>query len=48
VLESATRDIPETECGGHPLAAGCLIKKDYETNFLNQVSKTLDLEVVKI
>jgi len=48
VLESATKDIPETECGGHPLAAGCLIKKDYEKNFMNQVVKTLDLEVVKI
>jgi RecJ-like exonuclease len=48
MLESATRDIPETECGGHPLAAGCLIKRKYESNFLTQVEKTLDLEVVKI
>lgn len=48
VLESVTRELSETECGGHPLAAGCLIKKSEEKDFINKLVKTLDLEIVKI
>lgn len=48
VLEHATRGLPKAECGGHPAAAGCLINKDSEKVFLSNLTKTLDLEVVKI
>ena len=48
VLETATKGIPEAECGGHPMAAGCLINKSLEQEFINRVVKALELEVVKI
>ena len=36
------------ECGGHPQAAGCLISKDKEDEFLENLTKNLELEVVKV
>ncbi|MEM4230712.1 MAG: DHH family phosphoesterase [Candidatus Pacearchaeota archaeon] len=48
VLELATKEIPETECGGHHFAAGCLIKRNFESNFMDKLTKALEIEVVKI
>ena len=36
------------ECGGHALAAGCLIAKEKEEEFLQNIQKTIQLEIVKI
>jgi single-stranded-DNA-specific exonuclease len=36
------------EVGGHPEAAGCLISKDQEEKFLEELKKVLELEVVKV
>jgi len=38
----------EGECGGHQLAAGCLIPKIKEKEFIENLTKSLELEVVKI
>lgn len=47
ILQNATKDF-DCECGGHAVAAGCLIQKKYEKQFLENVGKALELEVVKI
>lgn len=36
------------EVGGHPNAAGCLIEKDKEAEFIGELRKVLDLEIVKV
>jgi len=36
------------EVGGHPQAAGCLIEKDKEEEFIGELKKVLDLETVKV
>lgn len=36
------------EVGGHPGAAGCLISKEKETEFIEELKKTLDIEVVRV
>lgn len=36
------------EVGGHPNAAGCLISKEQEQAFIDELKKILDLELVKI
>ncbi|MBU1103512.1 MAG: DHH family phosphoesterase [Nanoarchaeota archaeon] len=36
------------EVGGHPNAAGCLISKEKEEEFIGELRKVLDLEVVKV
>ncbi|MAG27964.1 hypothetical protein CMI47_20760 [Candidatus Pacearchaeota archaeon] len=36
------------EVGGHPNAAGCLISKEQESIFLEELQKTLDLDVIKV
>src|SRR3989344_8126043 len=36
------------EVGGHPQAAGCLISKSQEAQFLQELKKTLDVELVKV
>lgn len=36
------------EVGGHPNAAGCLISKEKEEEFLGELKKVLDLEVVRV
>ncbi len=36
------------EVGGHPNAAGCLISKDQESLFIQELQKTLELELVKV
>lgn len=38
----------EAEVGGHEKAAGCLIKKEDETRFLEVLKKTLEIEVMKV
>jgi RecJ-like exonuclease len=34
------------EVGGHPNAAGCLISKDKETQFIENLQKVLDIEII--
>lgn len=36
------------EVGGHPNAAGCLISKDKESLFIEELKKVLEVEMVKI
>lgn len=36
------------EVGGHPNAAGCLISRDQESLFIEELKKTLELEIVKV
>ena len=36
------------EGGGHPQAAGCLIEKDKEQEFIGELRKVLDVEIVKV
>ncbi len=36
------------EVGGHPRAAGCLIEKEKETEFIAELRKVLDIELVKV
>jgi RecJ-like exonuclease len=36
------------EVGGHPQAAGCLISKDKEEEFISELKRTLELEFVKV
>lgn len=36
------------EVGGHPNAAGCLISREHESVFLEELQKTLELELVKV
>ena len=36
------------DCGGHAAAAGCLINKEKEDEFLNLLRKQLDVEIVKV
>jgi RecJ-like exonuclease len=36
------------EVGGHPGAAGCLIEKDKEEIFIEELKKNLDIELVKV
>jgi len=50
VREILENTIKETggECGGHALAAGCIIAKDKEKEFINSLLKSLNLEVVKV
>lgn len=36
------------DVGGHEFAAGCIINKEQEEEFLKAIRKTLDIEVVKI
>ncbi|MDO8508960.1 MAG: DHH family phosphoesterase [Nanoarchaeota archaeon] len=36
------------EVGGHPNAAGCLISKDKEVQFIQELQKVLDIELVKV
>lgn len=36
------------EVGGHQMAAGCLIKKDLEKQFIEEIKKKLEIEQIKI
>jgi single-stranded-DNA-specific exonuclease len=38
----------QTEVGGHQMAAGCMIEKEQEDSFLEELKKELEIEVVKI
>lgn len=38
----------DAEVGGHHMAAGCLIKREDETKFVEELRKALEIEVVKI
>jgi len=38
----------DAEVGGHQKAAGCLIKKEDEIKFIEELRKTLEIEIVKI
>jgi len=49
VLEKTiTMNNIEAEVGGHQMAAGCLIKKEDETKFVEELRKTLEIEILKI
>jgi single-stranded-DNA-specific exonuclease len=47
ILEKVTKAIGG-EVGGHDVAAGCLINKDKENDFLNLLKRNLEIEVVKV
>jgi len=47
VLHKATIPL-KGEVGGHPSAAGCLIPIEKETQFIENLQKTLDIEVIKV
>jgi RecJ-like exonuclease len=47
ILEQVTSKIGG-ECGGHHLAAGCLIKKENEQIFLEYLKKALEIETIKV
>jgi nanoRNase/pAp phosphatase (c-di-AMP/oligoRNAs hydrolase) len=36
------------EVGGHPNAAGCLIPREKEEEFISELKKILELEVVEV
>jgi nanoRNase/pAp phosphatase (c-di-AMP/oligoRNAs hydrolase) len=36
------------EVGGHPNAAGCMIEKDKESLFIEELKKVLEVELVKV
>lgn len=36
------------ECGGHPLAAGCLVTKEKEISFMEELIKNLETEIIKV
>ena len=36
------------EVGGHPNAAGCLISKEKESQFIEELRKVLELEIIKV
>ena len=36
------------QVGGHDCAAGCIITQDNENNFINNLKKNFEIEVVKI
>jgi single-stranded-DNA-specific exonuclease len=47
VLEKTVISI-EAEVGGHQKAAGCLINKQDESKFLEELKKNLEIEIIKI
>lgn len=47
VLEKTVVNL-EAEVGGHQAAAGCIINKEDEDKFIDEVRKTMEIEVVKI
>lgn len=47
ILEKSVIDI-KAEVGGHKEAAGCLIKKEDEKKFIEEIKKNLEIEVIKI
>ena len=47
VLNSVV-EITGGEVGGHPAAAGCLIGKEHESNFIEELKKKLEIELVKV
>jgi len=36
------------DCGGHPAAAGCLISKEKETEFLENLIKNMEMQVIQV
>ena len=36
------------EVGGHPEAAGCLISKEKEEHFIQELKRVLDIELIKV
>jgi RecJ-like exonuclease len=48
LLEGIVSDIDDVEVGGHPNAAGCLIKQKDEPEFIKRLQKSLEIEEIKI
>ncbi len=47
VMERATMGI-KGEFGGHHAAAGCIIKKEYQKEFIDSLKKNLEIELIKV
>ncbi|MEM4182020.1 MAG: DHH family phosphoesterase [Candidatus Pacearchaeota archaeon] len=47
ILEKASINL-KAEVGGHKEAAGCLIKKEDEKLFIEEIKKNLEIEVIKV
>ncbi len=47
VMEQSVVNL-EAEVGGHQMAAGCLIKKEDENKFIENLTKHLEIDIVKI
>lgn len=48
LLNDIVTNIGGKEVGGHEFAAGCLINKEQEQEFLNNLKKNLEIETIKI
>jgi nanoRNase/pAp phosphatase (c-di-AMP/oligoRNAs hydrolase) len=47
-LLNSVIEIVGGEVGGHHAAAGCLITKEKESEFLEELKKKLEIELVKV
>ena len=48
ILDLVVKEIGGGEVGGHEFAAGCMITRDQEEDFVNILKKNLEIELVKI
>lgn len=48
VLTKIANDMGINEVGGHEFAAGCILEKDMEKDFLERLKKDLEIEQVKV
>lgn len=48
ILDAAIKELGAGEVGGHEFAAGCIIHKNKEKEFIDLLKKNLEIEMVKI
>ncbi|MEK6928490.1 MAG: DHH family phosphoesterase [Nanoarchaeota archaeon] len=48
ILNKAVVGLGEGEVGGHPNAAGCLISKELEGKFIEELKRILEVELIKV
>lgn len=48
VLTKIANDLGINEVGGHEFAAGCILERDQEKDFLERIKKDLEIEQVKV
>ena len=48
LLDSAVNSVGRGEVGGHEFAAGCMISQDKETDFIQALQKSCEIELVKV